>query len=98
MHSSTPSQFSFGYTGVRSCIQTLIASGIAVKMLTGDAQETALSIATLVGIDTLHGTCLSGPEMDKMDERHLQKMIPGVTVFYRVAPKHKLMIVKVSSI
>lgn len=31
--------------GVRSCIQTLLASGIQVKMLTGDAQETALSIA-----------------------------------------------------
>lgn len=82
--------------GVRSCIQTLLASGISVKMLTGDAQETALSIATMVGIDTLHGSCLSGPEMDKLDERNLQKIIPEVNVFYRVAPKHKLLIVKVS--
>jgi len=54
--------------GVRSCIQTLIASGITVKMLTGDAQDTAVSIATMVGIDTLHGSSLSGPEMDKMDD------------------------------
>lgn len=34
---------------VRSSIQTLIASGVSVKMLTGDAEETALSVAALVG-------------------------------------------------
>ena len=81
---------------VRSCIQTLIASGIQIKMLTGDAQETALSIATMVGIDTVHGSCLSGQEMDKMDDVMLEKIVPQISVFYRVAPKHKLKIVKVS--
>jgi Ca2+-transporting ATPase len=80
---------------VRECIQLLVASGVQVKMLTGDAQETAVSIATMVGMDTLHTSCLSGTEMDKMDERMLEKVIPQVSVFYRVAPKHKLMIVKV---
>ena len=79
---------------VRECIQVLVASGIQVKMLTGDAQETALSIATMVGMDTLHSSSLSGPDMDKMDERMLEKIIPQVSVFYRVAPKHKLTIVK----
>jgi len=79
---------------VRTCIQTLIASGIQVKMLTGDAQETAQSIATMVGIDTVHGSCLSGQEMDKMDDVMLEKIVPQISVFYRVAPKHKLKIVK----
>jgi Ca2+-transporting ATPase len=81
--------------GVRTCIQTLIGSGIQVKMLTGDAQETAISIARMVGMDVVHGSSISGPEMDKMDDLILEQTIPGVTVFYRVAPKHKLKIVKV---
>ena len=80
---------------VRSCIQTLMASGIQIKMLTGDAQETALSIARMVGMDVLHGSSISGPEMDQMDETVLERMIPQVNIFYRVAPKHKLKIVKV---
>jgi Ca2+-transporting ATPase len=80
---------------VRSCIQTLLASGIQVKMLTGDAQETALSIARMVGMDVVHGSSISGPEMDKMDEIILEQMIPQINIFYRVAPKHKLKIVKV---
>lgn len=46
--------------GVRTCIQTLLASGIQVKMLTGDAQETALSIARMVGMDVVHGSSISG--------------------------------------
>lgn len=79
----------------RSCIQTLQASGIQVKMLTGDAQETAVSIATMVGMDTLHGCVMSGQELDKMDDPMLDKVVPQITVFYRVAPKHKLKIVKV---
>lgn len=79
----------------RSCIQTLQASGIQVKMLTGDAQETAVSIATMVGMDTLHGSVMSGPELDKLEAAMLEKVVPQITVFYRVAPKHKLKIVKV---
>lgn len=31
-------------TGVKEAVTTLIASGIAVKMITGDSQETAVAI------------------------------------------------------
>ncbi|ODM95806.1 Calcium-transporting ATPase type 2C member 1 [Orchesella cincta] len=79
---------------VRSCIQTLQASGIQVKMLTGDAQETAISVATMVGMDTLHGSVMSGSELEKMDDVMFQKVVSQISVFYRVAPKHKLKIVK----
>ena len=33
--------------GVREAVQTLIDSGVQVKMLTGDAKETALTIGNL---------------------------------------------------
>lgn len=39
--------------------------------------------------------CLSGPQIDKMSDFELEKVIKGVTIFYRSSPKHKLRIVKV---
>lgn len=52
--------------------------------------------ASMVGLDTIHGQCLSGEEIDKLPEHHLEQIVPNVTVFYRVTPRHKLNIVKVS--
>ena len=34
--------------GVREAVHTLLESGVQVKMLTGDARETALTIGTTV--------------------------------------------------
>lgn len=38
----------------------------------------------------------SGDQVDSMDERVLLGIIQDATVFYRVSPRHKLRIVKVS--
>lgn len=66
-----------------------------MKMLTGDAQETAIAVANMVGMDTTNGLSLSGAELEKLDEMVLERLIPQVNIFYRVSPKHKLKIVKV---
>lgn len=79
---------------VRESIEMLQASGVRVKMVTGDAQETAMAIANLIGLDTIHMKTLSGHEIDQMNEMQLEKIIGTVSVFYRVTPKHKLSIVK----
>ncbi|KAL1129418.1 hypothetical protein AAG570_013945 [Ranatra chinensis] len=79
---------------VRESIQTLLNSGIKVKMVTGDAQETAVAIASMVGLDTLHGQVVSGDQIDAMSEQQLEQVVNGVSVFYRVTPRHKLCIVK----
>lgn len=79
---------------VRESIEMLQASGVRVKMVTGDAQETAIAIANLIGLDTIHMKTLSGHEIDQMNEMQLEKIIGTVSVFYRVTPKHKLSIVK----
>ncbi|KAH8378782.1 hypothetical protein KR009_001300, partial [Drosophila setifemur] len=137
---------------VRESIEMLMQSGVRVKMVTGDAQETALAIgelkiqsrrlqavrahtcqvplvgfpfnplapqaaplacylvqlgisrimqdlfsiflANLIGIDTIHHQTLSGQEIDQMNEHQLDKVANGVSVFYRVSPRHKLEIVK----
>lgn len=33
-------------TGVKEAVTTLIASGVSIKMITGDSQETAVAIGT----------------------------------------------------
>ncbi|KAL6264132.1 hypothetical protein P5V15_004211 [Pogonomyrmex californicus] len=79
---------------VRESISILINSGVKVKMVTGDAKETAAAIASMIGLDTLHNRLLSGDEIDMMSEHQLEQCINNVSVFYRVTPKHKLCIVK----
>ncbi|XP_078042473.1 secretory pathway calcium atpase [Augochlora pura] len=79
---------------VRESITTLINSGVKVKLVTGDAKETASAIASTIGLDVLHSRLMSGDEIDLMTEHQLEQCINNVSVFYRVTPKHKLCIVK----
>ncbi|TRY56928.1 hypothetical protein DNTS_020345 [Danionella cerebrum] len=80
--------------GVKEAVATLISSGVAVKMITGDSQETAASIASRLGLYTKGSQCLSGDEVDQMEIQHLSQIVPRIVVFYRASPRHKLKIVK----
>uniref|UniRef100_A0A8C2L706 Calcium-transporting ATPase n=1 Tax=Cyprinus carpio TaxID=7962 RepID=A0A8C2L706_CYPCA len=80
--------------GVKEAVATLISSGVAVKMITGDSQETAVSIASRLGLYTKGSQSLSGNEVDQMDIQHLSQIVPRIVVFYRASPRHKLKIVK----
>ncbi|XP_075225467.1 secretory pathway calcium atpase isoform X2 [Lycorma delicatula] len=79
---------------VRESIQTLLQSGVKVKLVTGDAQETACAIAGMIGLDTIHGQVLSGDQIESMTQHQLEQVVNNVSVFYRVTPRHKLSIVK----
>ena len=61
-------------------------------MITGDAKETAISIAQKLSID-VQGS-LSGSELNELDEYGLSTIVNSVSVFYRTSPQHKLKIVK----
>lgn len=80
--------------GARSSVTTLQSTGVRVKMVTGDAQETACAIAQAVGLHVRPGTVFSGEQLDNMDDRVLTGLVSDATVFYRVSPRHKLRIVK----
>uniref|UniRef100_A0A8C2ASC8 Calcium-transporting ATPase n=1 Tax=Cyprinus carpio TaxID=7962 RepID=A0A8C2ASC8_CYPCA len=80
--------------GVKEAVATLISSGVSVKMITGDSQETAVSIASRLGLYTKGSQSLSGNEVDQMDIQHLSQIVPRIVVFYRASPRHKLKIVK----
>ncbi|KAL0209640.1 hypothetical protein RCL1_008478 [Eukaryota sp. TZLM3-RCL] len=71
------------------------AARIQVKMLTGDHSRTALAISKEIGLVEKNETrVVSGPELEDMTEEELSKIVGEVNVFARVAPEHKLRIVK----
>lgn len=69
-------------------------AGIKPVMITGDHKLTAVAIAKELDIYRDGGTVLTGNELDSMDERRLEQMADDVSVYARVSPKHKLMIVR----
>lgn len=69
-------------------------AGIKPVMITGDHKLTAVSIAKELDIFQEGEKVLTGDELDKMDDRSLEKVAGNVSVYARVSPKHKLMIVR----
>jgi len=66
-------------------------AGVAVKMITGDHKVTAAAVARELG---LRGEAVSGADLDAMAEDDLARRIDAIAVFARVAPHHKVKIVK----
>uniref|UniRef100_A0A3B4X5Q8 Calcium-transporting ATPase n=1 Tax=Seriola lalandi dorsalis TaxID=1841481 RepID=A0A3B4X5Q8_SERLL len=63
-------------SGVKEAVATLINSGVAIKMITGDSQETAVSIASRLGLYSKGCQCLSGEEVDQLDLQQLSHIVP----------------------
>jgi len=119
--------------GVSDSVQQLRRGGVRVIMVTGDAKETARTIAQRCGLmddhddeademlensnqssvmmemlmppsakctsdvelgDRNDDELLSGAQLDAMSDDELEHAIRTVRVFYRVAPRHKLAIVR----
>ncbi len=73
---------------VRLCKQ----AGIRPIMITGDHPLTALAIAKDLGLTT-SDTVLTGQDLDMMTVESLSARIKEVSVFARVSPKHKMIII-----
>lgn len=55
--------------GVQYSVQVLRKSGVSICMITGDAMETAIAIATNIGIYTAdRDNALSGAQLESMSE------------------------------
>uniref|UniRef100_A0A914CHB1 Cation-transporting P-type ATPase C-terminal domain-containing protein n=1 Tax=Acrobeloides nanus TaxID=290746 RepID=A0A914CHB1_9BILA len=80
--------------GCRESIEVVQTSGVSVKMITGDAIETACSIGAKLQLYKPGDNCLSGTQIDEMTDLELESVIKSVVIFYRASPKHKLRIVK----
>ena len=82
--------------GVADAVAHLQGGGVQVVMITGDGEETALSIAKSLGLRgaTNPNACLTGSALDRMTAVQLSERVGGVSVFARVTPKHKMAIVE----
>uniref|UniRef100_G3TIG8 Calcium-transporting ATPase n=1 Tax=Loxodonta africana TaxID=9785 RepID=G3TIG8_LOXAF len=80
--------------GVKEAVQVLSESGVSVKMITGDALETALAIGRNIGLCNGQLRAMSGEELDSLEKDELAERISQVSVFFRTSPKHKLKIIK----
>jgi len=63
-------------------------------MITGDHKLTAIAVAKEIGIFKEGDIALIGAELEKMRDEELERIVENVTVYARVAPEHKLKIVK----
>ena len=67
-------------------------AGIRPIMITGDHPLTAVAIAKDLGLTTTD-TVLTGQDLDKISVEALSARIKDVSVFARVSPKHKMVII-----
>ena len=79
---------------VKEAVATAKTAGVRSIMITGDHPLTAVHIAKELGI-TSNDDVITGAELSKMDDETLRKRVKDTSVFARVAPEHKLRIVKV---
>lgn len=84
---------------VIQAVQTCQKAGISVKMITGDHDLTALSISKQIGIvknndNNDEHLVLNGKRFNEISDEELVEIVKEVNVFARVAPEHKLRLVK----
>lgn len=66
--------------GVKEAVQTCLAAGITVRMVTGDNINTAKAIAKECGILTDDGIALEGPEFRDKSVEEIKEILPKLQV------------------
>ncbi|GAB7360838.1 hypothetical protein MBLNU230_g0824t1 [Neophaeotheca triangularis] len=85
--------------GVDRSIRRLMAGGVKVMMITGDAETTAVAIAKKLGMpvnmsSALGSPVLRGDQLDQLSDEDLARAMDRVSIFARTSPDHKLKIVR----
>ena len=80
---------------VKEAVHLCRQAGIRPVMITGDHVLTAEAIGKELGIYQKGDCAVTGAELDKMSDKELETAAETCTVFARVAPEHKVRIVKV---
>lgn len=69
-------------------------AGIRPVMITGDHKSTAMAIAKEIGIYNEGDIAITGAELEKLSEEEFTENVAKYSVYARVAPEHKVRIVK----
>jgi len=75
-------------------VEAFKEAGITVKMITGDHHATAKSIGVTLGLISDRDHALTGTELDELSDEQLRSVAAQTHVFARVAPEHKLRLVR----
>ena len=75
-----------------AAIEKLQRLHVDVRVLTGDNQDTAVSICRRLGIDTAH--TLTGAELEHLTDNELPVRLERTTVFSELSPKQKEQVVQ----
>ena len=79
---------------VIDAVERCNTAGIRPVMITGDHKGTAMAIAREIGIYKEGDTAITGAELEKLTEEEFRENVSRYTVYARVAPEHKVRIVK----
>jgi len=78
---------------VKSAIDECRNAGIRPIMITGDHKDTAVAIATQLGIITDASQAITGSELDEISDEDFDIAVTNYSVYARVQPEHKTRIV-----
>ncbi|PWM45946.1 MAG: calcium-translocating P-type ATPase, PMCA-type [Clostridiales bacterium] len=78
---------------VSAAIEECKSAGIRAVMITGDHRDTAVAIATELGIITDESQAITGAQLDEISDEELETEIENFGVYARVQPEHKVRIV-----
>lgn len=78
----------------RTAVQKCVTAGIRPVMITGDHKITACAVARELGMYTPGQQVLTGSDIEKMGEDEFVEAAKNTSVYARVAPAHKLKIVR----
>jgi Ca2+-transporting ATPase len=78
---------------VHSALEKARHAGIRTIMITGDFPNTARAIAESIGLLKPGRKVLTGPDINRLDDKALQVEAQDTDVFARVSPEHKMRIV-----
>ena len=78
---------------VKPAIDECRSAGIRPIMITGDHKDTAVAIATELGIITDPSQAITGAELDDISEEEFEVAVERYSVYARVQPEHKTRIV-----
>ena len=78
---------------VKAAIDECRTAGIRPIMITGDHKDTAVAIATELGIITDASQAIMGAELDDISDEEFETLVERYSVYARVQPEHKTRIV-----